>query len=235
MKPTPENKMKSANQVDYQIVRNLFANTVCIDGATTDKTSARRVLAANPAAKFQTKTIQGTMYITTTNPHNGEPIMLIKDLNKAFTVKSKIEFLKKHYSGNDDILFGVVPDTEEGSQEAYRIVEDFLKNAGPEWKVGETVDGKEIELVRARITHIQDWEMPDHLKQIKAPNVWETIEQMEERTGKKCQGSEKNYLTVSVCRRYVNPINQIPGVIDSEEGWVPVDAVRINSDDTRDQ
>ena len=64
--------MKNARQVDYQILRNIFANTVCIDGQTTDKTTARKFLAAKPAAKFQTKTIQGTMYITTTNPHNGE-------------------------------------------------------------------------------------------------------------------------------------------------------------------
>lgn len=152
---------------------------------------------------------------------------LIKNLDSAFKVKSKIDYLKKHYSGENDILFGVIPDTEEGRYEAHRIINDFLNNQKSGWEKGELVNGKEIEFISHRVDQIQDWNMPDYLRQIK-PNVWETIEQMEERTGEKCSGSEKYYLTVCVCRRFKNPMNENPPMVD---GWVPADSIN----DTRDQ
>lgn len=160
---------------------------------------------------------------------------LIKNLETAFESKSKIDFLKKHYSGKNDIFFGVLPDTEDGRHEAHKIINEFLQNQKSGWKVGEVVDGKEIDLITHRVDQVQDWEMPDYLRQIEAPNVWETIEQMEERTGKKCSGSGKYYITVCVCRRFRNPLNNVPSMIDDEdEGWIPADHVKV-ADDIRDQ
>lgn len=161
---------------------------------------------------------------------------LIRNLEDAFKAKLKIEYILKHYSGENDILFGVLPDTEEGRNEAHSTINNFLhhqKNKG--WSKGEILKGREIEFISTRIDQIQDWYMPDNLRQIKAPDVWETIEQMEERMGEKCSGSKKYYITVCVCRRFKNRLNDLPPMIDDEvQGLVPTNSVRL-IDDIRDQ
>jgi len=146
---------------------------------------------------------------------------LISNLSEAFTLQSKIDYLNYHYKGNDDILFGVVPDTKEGRALAFKIAYDFIDMNNDEWRKGAIINGREIEFVHPRIDHCQDFDTPDYLRQ-KPDGTWETIEEMEERMGQKCSGSHESFLTVAVCRRYVDPFGSIGIIEDEIDGAIPV-------------
>jgi len=148
-------------------------------------------------------------------------VKLITNLSEAYTLQSKIDYLNYHYKGNDDILFGVVPDTKEGRALASKITSEFIEMNNEEWRKGAVIDGREIEFVHARIDHCQDFDMPDFLRQ-KPDSSWETITEMEKRMGQKCSGSHESFVTVAVCRRYVDPWNNIGIIEDEINGAIPV-------------
>lgn len=148
--------------------------------------------------------------------------LLIKELDKAFEVKSKIDFIRHHYQSDNDVLFGVIEDTKRGRKEAYDIINKFIQLNKTEWTKGSVINGREVDCISPRIDQYYDFYMPDYLKQLQAPNVWETIEQMEQRTGKKCYGSKKHFITVCICRRFKNPLNGLYVYDDEINGATPI-------------
>lgn len=182
--------------------------------------------------------------------------MTLETPESAFELNSTIQFVRKYYESQDDILLGVVPYTEENRREAHRVISEYLEKQTEGWKSGDIVDGREVEHVSYRVDAVSDIDYPDYCQQIKDEDrlakikaedpermvrtpagteyTWETIAEVEERTGEKVQGSGKNFLTVAVCRRFKNPLNGIYMVDDEVNGWVPTDAVK-PEDDIRDQ
>ena len=157
---------------------------------------------------------------------------LITDLEKAFEAKAKIAYLRNYYHGENDVLLGVVPATEtrEAEEVAQQAIRKFLSSADYGWREGQIVDGKEIAHISYRIDQIQDWELPDYRRDFN-----ETYAELEERTGKKIEGSGADYIIASVARRFKDVINDLPPLVDDEEqGWITGEPEGI-ADDLEDQ
>lgn len=133
--------------------------------------------------------------------------MLITDLSTVFTYQSKIDFINHHYQGNDDVLLGVVPDTDEGRIFARNAIAEFLSNN----------DFSKLNYrIMPRIDQFQDLQSDRYRKSDE--NYNDFIASL--------GGSKKYYLTVAVCRRE-NPIDYI--MYDDEVNGAT--AVQIDTDE----
>lgn len=135
--------------------------------------------------------------------------------------KEKRDYIETHYMGENDKFVGIFETEEEAYDAARKMMSELQAKGG--WDKGEIVEGKEVEFVSIRVDH-QDDSFNRGLKK-EGLNYVERIK----------VAAPYFFYVCSIARRFVNPLNNIPPMVDDDiNGWVPADAVKVH-DDVRDQ
>lgn len=134
----------------------------------------------------------------------------------------KRRFIEQNFMQAYDRFVGLFHNEYEAHKAGERIQKKL--QASPEWKQGGKVDGRTIERVAVRVEGFDD---------SFNRGIDETSMSYEERVN---AAAPYIFYLCWVIRRFENPMNNLPPMIDDgESGWVPVDSVRVKDDDTRDQ